>query len=141
MVEKGIYAILAADADVSTAVGTRIYPMVARQGAALPYIVFQRISANHVDSTTGSSGLCEARIQVDCVTDGDLAGYLTARTLAEHVRDALQGYTGVAGTIDIDIIRLLDDRDGLQEEIEGSEKVRFVVSSDFAVWFAEAIPV
>lgn len=137
MVEKGIYAILAADVDVSTAVGTRIYPMVAPQKAALPYITFQRISANHIDCTIGSCGLAEARIQVDCVA----TGYLAARTLAEHVRDAMQGFTGVAGTIGIDIIRLLDDRDGLQEEIEGSEKVRFVVSSDFAVWFAEAIPV
>ena len=136
MVEKGIYAILAADTDVSTAVGDRIYPMIAEQGAALPYITFQRISANHIDCTTGSSGLAEARIQIDCVA----TGYLATRTLTEHVRDAMQGYTGVAGTIDIDIIRLLDDRDGLQEEIEGSEKVRFVVSSDFAVWFAEAIP-
>lgn len=98
MIEKAIYARLAAVAGVSALVSSRIYPQLAPQDTALPYIVFRETSSQVYQSKTPSAdGLTRSELEVHCVADMPLA----ATTLAEEVRKALHGFSGAAGGVTV----------------------------------------
>lgn len=84
--EQAVYQALAVGSPL-TAAGVRVYPEPAAQGAALPYITWQRASTAPVTSLSGSSGLDSVRIQVDCWASSKPA----ARQLATQVRTILEG--------------------------------------------------
>lgn len=136
MTEKAIYAILAADTDVAALVATRIYPVRRVQGDALPAIVYRRISSTHIHSTQGSSGACNARIQIDCWA----ATYAGAKTLADKVRLALDGYHGTAGTIDVHHILIEDETDLAAGFLGGEDTQDLAVTMDLSVFFSETPP-
>lgn len=46
--EQNVYTVLAATAGVAALVGSRIYPVEGPANATLPFLVFQRISTEHV---------------------------------------------------------------------------------------------
>jgi hypothetical protein len=49
----------------ATAALDRVYPLIAPDAVARPYVIFQRISASTENILSGSSGLINTRIQVD----------------------------------------------------------------------------
>jgi hypothetical protein len=93
MIDAGILARLSAVTAVSTIVSTRIYNNISAQNAALPYIVFKRISSSRELPHSGAIGLCRARFQFDCVGKTPTL----AKQLAGAVRNALHGYSGSVG--------------------------------------------
>lgn len=65
--QSAVYAALAGHAGVGGLVGARVYPDVAPQGAAVPYVVWQEISNVQVNDLGGSyetSGKHQVRVQV-----------------------------------------------------------------------------
>lgn len=79
---------LVADSGVTSLVGTRIYPVVAPNGADLPFCVFTKVSdVPVVGLDTASEGVRFARIQVSCFGDR----YSEAKDVAEAIRQALDG--------------------------------------------------
>jgi len=93
-IEEALYYHLSHTAGVTALVSTRIYPLVAPQDAARPYLVYQRISTPRVRSHSGPSGLAHPRFQIT----GVAASYSAARGLANAVRAALDGYSGAMGS-------------------------------------------
>lgn len=130
VIEEALQAHLTDDADVAALVGTRVYPLRAEQGAARPYLVYQRISTPRVRSHSGPSGLAYPRFQITAVADS----YSAARSLANAVREALDGYSGDMG--DAPGIRanafVDNDADGWEEASEA-----YTVRVDVIIWHAE----
>ena len=72
------------DSDVSTLVGTRIYPERAPEGAAAPFIVYSVVS-NQPSDTKNGTPIDEAQLEVFSVAKT----YADTNSLADFVRTAL----------------------------------------------------
>lgn len=82
--EEALHAALVAPSP-QTVAGTRVFPMIAPENAALPRITYQRISTEPQNSLDGHASLDRVNMQVDCwaSTKG------VAAALAMEVRLAL----------------------------------------------------
>lgn len=85
--ETALYTRLAADAEVAALVGARIYPVLAPQGAARPFVVFARQRQQTLGALAGRAGHREVEVAVMCFADtvGD------AMATGRAVRNALDG--------------------------------------------------
>lgn len=83
IVLKGLRAALVADGDISAAVGSRVYSVIAPQSAALPYIVIN-VAAGGTDNTNQRDSM-DVMMQVKALA----ATAQAAMELADHIRDAL----------------------------------------------------
>jgi hypothetical protein len=132
-VEKAIRSILIDDGDVGALVGDRVFPIVRRDGSALPAIVYQQISGVRDQMLSGPSGFVEARFQINCWAET----YEGADELAEAVRGALDGYNGTKESVVIQCVHLLDEGD-MPSLIADNESFNFHGKRlDFMVWFDE----
>jgi hypothetical protein len=128
MIEKGLHTFLTGTAAISALVSARVYPVWLPQSPTLPCLTYQRISGSRVRSLTGPSSLAHPRIQIDCWA----ATYDGAKTLAEAVRVALDGYSGLMGTVEVFGVIVHGDRDLYDPEVKISR-----VSMDITIWHIE----
>ena len=101
---KAIFGILSADAGVSAIVSTRIYPDIAAQGTALPFVVYNLTRLVPSDTKSGVSQLDEERYDLTCVSDL----YSESISLSEDVRTALDRYNGVVNGVNVQSIQFTD---------------------------------
>ena len=94
-----IYNILANDSDVATLVSTRIYPNVAKQSSAFPFIVYTGSAVTPNDTKDGVSTLDENSFDVLCFADN----YSTAVDLAQKTRIALDRKSGTYPTSGVEV--------------------------------------
>jgi len=89
---QAVRDVLVASPEVSALVGTRIYPSVAPQGVARPFVVLTLASAlpNHTHDGVPSELLEEARVQVDSYGEEYVATHAVA-TAVDDVLGALSG--------------------------------------------------
>lgn len=125
-IEAAIFSLLTTDSSVSSLVGTRLYPLLAPQDAATPFIVYQRVSASRWTSLEGPSGMAQPRIQIDAYT----STYAAAKTLATAIREKLSGYRGTVAGTRIGGITLITDQDLIENE---KDPKLYRVSMDFMV--------
>jgi len=85
-----IYTLLAADANVSGSVSTRIYPAIAPMDADMPLIVYEIGDIRALTTKDDVTVWDEADCTVQVVT----TKHSVCETLAGYVRTALDGYTG-----------------------------------------------
>jgi hypothetical protein len=122
---------LIANASVLALVSERIYPQEAAQSAAMPYIVYQRVSSVPQAVATGTNATTETRIQFQIVDDN----YDDARTLADLVKGVLHGWSEPTGTPSVSGCDLVMDMDG--ESIPsgtGEDSATWVVLQDYTAW-------
>lgn len=134
MVEKGIVALLLADSNVAALVGTRVYPAITRQTQERPNVVYQRLTTNRISTQDGPTGSADCLLQLSCWADT----YKAARTLAEKVRLALDGYAGTSASVVIDGIFVQDEQDMPTPPDSGDEVGVYGVRLDFRVHFQES---
>lgn len=136
-IETALVSMLTSDADVNAKVGSRIFPVFVPKGQTLPAITYQEISGIRDSHMKGSSGLVQARYQINCWTKT----YRAARELADLVRIALapenDNYPDTIEGVSIQAIMLLNENDvpsihSDNEELSGHGKML-----DFSVWFKE----
>lgn len=132
VVEQGLRALLVANAGVNALVAGRIYPQTAPAGAALPAIVYSRISGPRLAAHDGPSGVAHPRFQFDCKA----TTYAGARGLANAVRVALDGYQGTTGDVTFQAILVQDEADGYDFESDASASA-YEVYVDAVVWHIE----
>lgn len=109
-------------------VGSRIYPMMVPQGAALPAVTYQRISGERIHAMVDDPGLASPRIQVDAWG----STYSSAKAVAAQVIDCLQRWSGVVETVTVQDTYFQGDQDLYDQETE-----RWQVSMDFIIWHLE----
>ena len=104
-VGAAIYSMLKDDSAVSALVGTRIYPELAEEGAATPYVVYSVVSNTPVD-TKDSAPVDEAQLEVFSVAET----YAAANDLADKVRAALSRQSKkVYGTVTVQSIKYTNE--------------------------------
>lgn len=120
MIGKVIYDILSNDASVAAIVGTRIYPVVASQGAANPCLVYN-LDSTPEDDKDGSATIFYIDVQVDCYTDdlqNGTGGYGQAEDLGDKVVAALDRYSGTNNGYNIDTVILFNREDFYDQEAQ-----------------------
>lgn len=110
--EEALYARLSGFAGLSALVGSRIYPLRAPQTAALPLVVFQRISTIRWSAFGSDTGLARPRIQVTAWATTAMA----AKSVKEQVRAALQRWRGTVAGVEILDATIADERDQYDQE-------------------------
>ena len=101
---KAIYSILTNDSDVSALIGTRVYPQVAAQGAAFPFVVYVLQDNTPSDTKSGVSTLDEIRYDIVAAAET----YSELSSLTERIRLALDRYTGTVSGIVVDSIQFTE---------------------------------
>jgi hypothetical protein len=84
--EPRIFSILTGYTAVAAVVGTRVYPLVLPQKAALPAVSYLRVDGVQDSNLSGNSGLEVVRVQIDCWAET----YAGAKALASAVSEAMQ---------------------------------------------------
>ena len=120
---KAIYSILTSDSDVSAIVGTRVYPQIAAQGAAFPFVVYVLQDTSPSDTKSGVSTLDEVRYDIVVASET----YAEVSDLTNKIRTALDRYTGTVAGVVIDSIQFIDldaDNDpGTETYVTSSEYI------------------
>ncbi len=101
---KAAYGILSTNSNVTTLVGTRIFPEIAEQEAATPFIVYQLQSVDPDDTHDGPSELDEVRFEFICYADT----YDQAADVGEKVRGALDRVSGTYNGVNVESIQFND---------------------------------
>ena len=120
---KAIYSILTSDADVNALVSGRVYPQIAAQGAAFPFVVYLLTDIDPSDTKSGVSTLDEVRYDIVVAAPT----YAIAADLTEKIRTALDRYSGTVSGVVIDSIQFVNldaDNDPATETfVTGSEYI------------------
>ena len=82
---KAIYNILSTNSDVSTLVGTRIFPNVAPQTTTFPFIIYDFNGVQPNDTKDGASTLDTNDVMISCYSET----YSQASDLAQKIRVAM----------------------------------------------------
>lgn len=90
MIEKGLVAMLLANAPIAAMVGTRISPLVLPENSTLPALTYQTVGSVSRD-TLATAGMSRVRMEFNCWG----ADYLDAITLRAALIAALNGYQGL----------------------------------------------
>lgn len=92
--EQALTNHLKTDTDVAAALATRIYPITLPQSVDLPAASYQLISTVPAYGHDGA-GPEGVRMQIDVYG----LTHLSARTITDAVRDALEGFRGIMGGV------------------------------------------
>ena len=101
---KAIYSILTSTSAVSAIVGTRVYPQIAAQEAAFPFVVYVLQNVDPSDTKSGVSTLDEVRYDIIVASEN----YAQASDLTVKIRTALDRYSGTVAGVVIDSIQFID---------------------------------
>lgn len=127
VIEKAIKAILEADGTVS-AITVRIYPNFIPQSPTFPLIVYQRISGFRDQTLSGPSGKAHPRFQIEAWA----STYTATKSLANAIREALDGETFVSGTVTIGSCLIQSERDAYEPDVKCHRTIM-----DFNLWHTE----
>lgn len=127
-IEVGIYQKLKTTDVIFALVRERIYPVVAPQNAARPYVVYERINAIRISALTSDTDMAHGtwRISAYAETRDE------AVNLGNEVRKALQRYKGTISDQtfeDVFVVNQLDVYDDLDHLHH--------VGYDFDIWYRE----
>lgn len=129
-IELAFVTYLSAYAGLQALVGSRIYPQQLPEGVQLPAISYQRVSGPRIRSHSGPSELAHPRYQFNVWGDR----YSDAKTVADQLRFALDGFRGTMGEVSVQAAFVEDDRDDFDTV---TQQHRVIV--DAILWHQEAI--
>lgn len=130
---------ICSDTTIKSLVGNRVYQSGnVPTSAELPYIAYQRISANHERHLTGGLGLVHSRFQIDVWGDSNTE----VSNVGDALRERLDNYRGIMGsgtTVDVRCCTLDTDEDGYEKPVDNDNKGIFRVSQDYIITYVESI--
>lgn len=139
-VEGAFASHLKADAAVAALVGSRIYRVVAPPKSAVPYIVMQRITADHKRHMAAAVGLAAAGIQLTCWDYVPQGAYETA----EAVREATDHFRGTMGnapnTATVGAAFLESEMEDYSPAQHGEPSASYATRQTWTLWYAESVP-
>lgn len=142
-IEAALVTRLAASTSLVERVGTRMYPIVAPQQAALPYIVYEStVTPEH--HMGGRVGLAQCELTLEIHTEGDTR-YRDGKQIATLIRTQIDGYRGIVSVTEGVTVEQVDIRsclctsqgDSTAPPIEGAERGRFAQVMTFSIGFFE----
>lgn len=131
-----IFQRLLASVAVSTIVGDRVKPDTLDQKQTLPAIRYEMIASESFQTLQKSGHLMRTRIQVDCYG----ATRLQANTVAAAVKNNLDGFSGILGSLQV-FSCVLDNRfDSVDPPQSGGATWRKRRTMDFVIVHTEPTP-
>jgi Protein of unknown function (DUF3168) len=127
-IRPALRTFLLADAPIAAVVATRVFPVVLPQGERGASIVCTRVSGMGDHTTLGPSGLARPRMQIDAWA----ATPDEAAALANLVKDRVDGYRGLMGTVPVQGVFFADEREDYQSDIDMHR-----MSRDYIIWYEE----
>jgi hypothetical protein len=128
-IRPALRTFLLEDATIAAAVGgSRVFPTVMPQGVVASSLVYNVISEITDHHTQGASGLVMARMQLDAyaTTPDD------ADTLARAVKERIDGYAGLMGSVTVQGVFA----DTARTDYQADAKL-FRISRDYLIWYGE----
>lgn len=123
MVGKAVYAKLSGNAGVTAICSTRIFPEIATQEAAYPFVTYTVDTTRPTDTKDGVSPLDVVTVSIMSFANTNAQ----AQDLAEAVRTALDRQSGTMGGVNVQSIRFASQQSAQMD----FDKHVFVVEQSF----------
>lgn len=141
MIEFALHAYLKANTAIANRVGTQIYPLRIPQTKAGDKLTYRRKSGIRPLNLDGGIDIVDAVFEIACYSQS----YDNAKLLSRDLRLALQGFINGsfgsgAGTVDVRVVKHLDEEDGYFPPEEGTDEGWFVIVNEYAVKYHETAP-
>ncbi len=107
--EAFLFQRLTSQTSVYTLIGTRVFPMMAPTGTALPLVIYQRSAVSRQQSLSGPVGLPVVTLQLTSYA----SSYTAVKSIARAVRVAVDGWTGTTSGVTIQRTSLQAESDGM----------------------------
>ena len=135
-IRQGLYEYLKAQPAITAIVGDRIYPIQAPNSAKRPYVILITTGLRSEPHLTAASRLARGEFDIDCWADSLSA----AQNLSEAIRNELDGYQGLMGTVDCRRAIVNDQFDFTEQLKDGSERPAFRIKFDVDIWHFTSVP-
>lgn len=132
--EAFLYQRLTSRTAVSSLIGSRVYPMMAPQGAPLPLVVYQRTGVDRPQSLAGNVGNPVITLQLTSYG----TSYTNVKTIARAVRLAVDGWTGTTASVTIQRSTLVTESDGMEIPADDQQLPYYSVQQSFEFRINEA---
>lgn len=136
-IEEALYAHLAATTAITGLTSARIYPMIAPQGARLPYVTYQMISSPKERAMKVDPSIWHPRFQLNSFA----TSYSQAKSVSKQVSVALRDYKSSIsglfgdGTSGVDVQRIFaDDEMDLTDIDPDTIAATYHIAQDFIIW-------
>jgi len=118
---------------VSSIVSSRIFPLLAPQSAALPFITYRRSGIRRQQTLGGPMGVPQVSVDFDVYA----ATYEGARDLADKVRLSLDGYGGTFDNAEVKQVSLENEQDDFVQLAGADMPPVYSVKLSFDCWWQE----
>lgn len=131
--KAGIFTVLSTDANLSTLVGTRIFPDVSGQLIKLPYIVYEIDSEEGVHNMVGTASLARTLVQFTVWADTPDS----RSDVNDALRAVLDGTVNATafGPATVRVIRNTNAIDTRDNPDDGSQNYVFGTFNDYDFWY------
>jgi len=124
---------LVASATVSELVGSRIYPILAPQTAALPFIVWRRSGISREHTLAGPMGVSTVSVEMQLLA----ATYEQAREVADRCRLVLDGYGATLNNTEVKHVSLEQESDDFVQLAGGDLPPVYQVTQTYNILWQE----
>jgi hypothetical protein len=131
--ELVLRAALVASGPVSALVGRRIYPILAPQTAALPFIVWRPSGISREHTLSGPMGVPTVSVEMQLLANT----YEQARDLADKVRVVLDGYGGTLNNTEVKHVSLEQESDDFVQLAGGDLPPVYQVTQTYNILWQE----
>jgi hypothetical protein len=131
--ETVLRSALVASANVSELVGSRIYPILAPQTAALPFIVWRRSGISREHTLAGPMGVSTVSVEMQLLA----ATYEQARELADRCRLVLDGYGATLNNTEVKHVSLEQESDDFVQLAGGDLPPVYQVTQSYNILWQE----
>ena len=133
--EAFLFQRLTSQTNVSSLIGSRVFPLIAPQGTPLPLVVYQRTSVERPQSLAGNVGNPVVTLQL--TTYG--TSYTNVKQIARFVRFAVDGWTGTTAGVTIQRTTLVSEADGVDLPADDQMLPYYSVQQSFEFRIDEAL--
>lgn len=118
---------------VSSAVSSRVFPVLAPTTAALPFITYRRTGIRRAQTLSGPMGVPQVSVDFDVYA----ATYEAARDLADRCRSVLDGYGGSFDNTEVKQTSLENEQDDFVQLAGAEMPPVYSVKLSFDCWWQE----
>jgi len=121
---------------ITDVVSTRMRPDVLAQSDSLPAMTYSELYTNHSHTIGAAAGIEECMLEIMCYSETRTQ----AGSLADLVRQQLQGYRGTAGSVEVTSSQLDDTGHGYEQPTDDSDNGKYITALRFRIHVQETIP-
>ena len=121
---------------VTDVISTRLRPDVLAQSDSLPAATYSEIYTNHIHTVSAAAGIEECMLEIVCYS----STRTQADSLADTIRQQLQGYRGASGSVQVMSCQLDDTGHGYEKPEDDSDQGKYLTALRFRIHVQETIP-